>query len=31
MIKQLFIGSGAAPPQQRWTRPDSTEVIDDTG
>jgi divalent metal cation (Fe/Co/Zn/Cd) transporter len=31
MIKRLFIESGAAPPQQRWTRPDSIEVIDDTG
>jgi hypothetical protein len=31
MIKRLFIESGAAPPQQRWTRPDSIEVIADTG
>jgi hypothetical protein len=26
MIKCLFIEAGAAPPQQRWSRPDSTQV-----
>jgi cation diffusion facilitator family transporter len=25
MIKRLFIEAGAAPPQQRWSRPDSTQ------
>jgi divalent metal cation (Fe/Co/Zn/Cd) transporter len=26
MIKRLFIEAGAVPPQQRWSRPDSTQV-----
>lgn len=26
MIKRLFIEAGAAPPQQRWSRPDSTQT-----
>jgi cation diffusion facilitator family transporter len=28
MIKRLFIEAGAAPAQQRWTRPDSTQAPD---
>ena len=28
MIKRLFIEAGAAPGQQRWSRPDSTQVPD---
>jgi cation diffusion facilitator family transporter len=26
MIKRLYIGAGAAPPQERWNRPDATQV-----
>ena len=29
MIKRLFIEAGAAPAQQRWTRPDSTQLPSD--
>jgi hypothetical protein len=29
MIKRLFIEAGAAPSQQRWTRPDSTQAPPD--
>jgi hypothetical protein len=25
MIKRLFIEAGAVPPQERWSRPDSTQ------
>lgn len=31
MIKRLFIEAGVAPAQQRWSRPDSTQVPDDSG
>jgi cation diffusion facilitator family transporter len=30
MIKRLFIEAGAAPPQQRWSRPDSTQAPEQT-
>ena len=30
MIKRLFIEAGVAPAQQRWSRPDSTQVPDDS-
>jgi hypothetical protein len=26
MIKRLFIEAGAAPAQERWTRPDATQA-----
>ena len=29
MIKRLFIEAGAAPPQERWSRPDSTQAPTD--
>jgi divalent metal cation (Fe/Co/Zn/Cd) transporter len=29
MIRRVFIEAGAAPPQQRWTRPDSTQAPSD--
>jgi hypothetical protein len=30
MIKRLFIEAGTAPPQQRWSRPDSTQAPADS-
>jgi len=29
MIKRLFVEAGAVPPQQRWSRPDSTQAPPD--